>query len=178
MYWACFQRHCHLHSQQTSLSQNISFANDASILLGFRTTFLQPISVCSTGTEWIVQKWFISTIGTLPNSDGSNMSFRILFHYSCFNCRKVNIRFIYSGFNTFSLLLRKNIKCTYWNLFRRFALHKWWKKADIKLPKILSGFFKLLFYVVLKYELLNIELNSKGLPKMNLWLSSEEMHIP
>ena len=52
------------------------------------------------------------------------------------------------------------------------------KKADIKLPKILLGFFKLLFYVVLKYILLNIELNSKDLPKMNLWLLSEEMHIP
>ena len=42
------------------------------------------------------------------------------------------------------------------------------KKADNKLLKMLSGLFKLLFYVVLKYELLNIELNSKGLPKMNL----------
>ena len=108
-YWTCFQYHCHLHPRQTSLPQNISFFNDAFIVLGFWTAFLQPIFVCSTGTEWIIQKRLVPTIGTLLDPNGSNLSFRILFYYCCSNCWKVNIRFIYSGFNTFSLLLRKNI---------------------------------------------------------------------
>ena len=89
-HWTCFQYYRHLHSRQTSLSQNISFLNDAFIVLGLWTAFLQPISVCSTWTEWNVQKRLVSTIGTLPDSNGSNLSFGILFHYCCSNCWKVS----------------------------------------------------------------------------------------
>ena len=90
-HWTCFQYFCYLHSRQTSLSQNISFFNDAFILLGLWTAFLQPISVCPTRNEWIVQKWPVSTIGTLLDSNGSNLSFGVLFYYCCSNCWKVKI---------------------------------------------------------------------------------------
>ena len=89
-HWTCFQYHCHLHPRQTSLPQNISFFNDAFIVLGFWTAFLQPIFVCSTGTEWIIQKRLVPTIGTLLDPNGSNLSFRILFYYCCSNCWKVS----------------------------------------------------------------------------------------
>ena len=91
-HWTCFQYHCHLHPRQTSLPQNISFLNDAFIVLGLWTSFLQPIFVCSTRTEWNVQKRLVSTIGTLLDSNGSNLSFGILFHYCCSNCWKVSIK--------------------------------------------------------------------------------------
>ena len=139
MHWTRFQRYCHLHSRQTSLSQNISFLNDASIVLGFWTTFLQPISICSTGTEWVVQRWFVSTIGTLLDSNGSNLPLRILFHYCCSNCWKVNIRFIYLGFNTFPLLhnVLKSMQEVFPDEVQQYLLDVLWGQP-IKLIQVVS----------------------------------------